>query len=124
MQQYVQKQIAIVPKNLNIPLIYGSSCIIDVFRAMNIPLDTYRQSQSHPCRAEIKELERFFEKITHMPYEQRERADPYKQQYYMYGIDKALLNVLSIAEHIRSPYVIPSNANINQEMILALKDSQ
>lgn len=121
MKQHVREHIAPVPQRLNIPLIYGSSCIIDVFHSMNIPLHTYAHSKSHPYKAELSDLRTFLNTIIPIPYEEREKQYPYKQQYYMYGIDKALINILTIADHISAPYVIPSNANINQGMILALE---
>lgn len=56
-----------------------------------------------------------------MPYGKRDETYKYPQQYYMWGIDKALLNVLSIVDHIKAPYVIPSNSNINQGLLLSLE---
>lgn len=47
-RQYIQGQLATLPTNLNIPLIYGSSCIIDVFKTLNLPLKDYSNSPSHP----------------------------------------------------------------------------
>lgn len=38
----------------------------------------------------------------------------------MWAIDKALLNILSIAQLQDSQYVIPTNANINEGLIESL----
>jgi len=39
----------------------------------------------------------------------------------MWGLDKALVNILTICEMMESPFVIPSNANINLGLIASLK---
>ncbi len=126
MQEYIMEQLAEIPAGIKTPVIYGSSCIIDVFKSMKVKLEDYSDSPTHPYKTSVKELETFLDQVIPMPYQ--ERADKYPlylnnvgQKYYMWGIDKALLNILSICQKEQSPYVIPTNANINNGLILSLK---
>lgn len=120
MKRYIMEQLAPVPQNLKTPVIYGSSCIIDVFKTIGLRLERYRFSKSHPYKTEVDELERFLKNIVPIAYDRREKIYQFKQKYYMWGIDKAFLNVVSICQKVKSPFVIPSNANINQGLILSL----
>jgi len=38
----------------------------------------------------------------------------------LWGIDKAFLNVTSTSQKLQSPYIIPSNANINQGLAMSM----
>jgi hypothetical protein len=38
----------------------------------------------------------------------------------MWGIDMALINVIELGKKVGAPFVIPSNANINQGLIGSL----
>lgn len=40
----------------------------------------------------------------------------------MWGIDKAFLNIVELANKVGAPYVIPSNANINQGLLMSIVD--
>lgn len=120
MQEYVMKELVPIPECIGTPVIYGSSCIIDVFKKIGLKLERYYLSKSHPYRVEISEIENFLEKIISVPYDQREKEYKLDQQFYMWGIEKAFLNIVSICKKEQSPFVVPSNFNINDGLILSL----
>lgn len=117
MRKYVLEQMAILPEGLGTPVVYGSSCIIDVFKTLGLKLDDNNLSESHPIKTEVKEMEKFMDKIIPIPYDEREKMFNFYQKYYMWGIEKAFLNVISVCQRESAPFVIPSNANINQGLI-------
>jgi hypothetical protein len=41
---------------------------------------------------------------------------------YMWGIDKQFLNIVELAKKTNAPYIIPSNANINQGLLMSIAD--
>jgi len=59
-------------------------------------------------------------KIIPISYDERENMFNFSQKYYMWGIEKAFLNVISLCQRVSAPFVIPSNANINQGLIQSL----
>jgi exopolyphosphatase/guanosine-5'-triphosphate,3'-diphosphate pyrophosphatase len=120
MKKYILEQLTPLPRNVKAPVVYGSSCIIDLFQTIGLKLDRYQFSKSHPYKTEVRQLKTFLKKIIPIPYDEREKTYRFKQKYYMWGIDKAFLNVCSICEKTASPFVIPSNANINQGLVLSL----
>ena len=120
MKQYILTELLPVPERIGTPLIVGSSCIIDIYKAMKINLAEFSDSPSHPYKTELSELEGFLESVIPMPYDTREQTYKNNYRYYMWGIDKALLNVTGIARRVGAPYVIPSNANINKGLVLSL----
>lgn len=54
--------------------------------------------KSHPYKTSVNQLKNFLEKIIPIPYDTREQTYKFQQKYYMWGIDKAFLNVTSICE--------------------------
>lgn len=124
MQQYIMRQLAPIPENIKTPVIYGSSCIIDVFKKIGIKMDKYYLSKSHPYRVDVSEIERFMDNIIEVPYDKREKIYKFKQKYYMWGIEKAMLNIVNICKKEKAPFVVPSNANINNGLVLSLLDNK
>lgn len=121
MQNYVMKELTPIPGGIKTPVIYGSSCIIDVFKQIGLNLEKYYLSKSHPYRVKVPELERFSESIISIPYDKREEIYKLDQKYYMWGIEKAFLNIINICKKEQSPFVIPSNSNINEGLVLSLQ---
>jgi len=121
MQDYVMKELTPIPEGIKTPVIYGSSCIIDVFKQIGFNLEKYYLSKSHPYRVKISELEKFSENIISVPYNKREEIYKLDQKYYMWGIEKAFLNIINICRKEQSPFVIPSNSNINEGLVLSLQ---
>lgn len=120
MQQYIMEQLVLIPSKIRTPVVYGSSCIIDVFKALRIKLDTHSDSQNHPYKTNVSELKNVLSSLDQVPYKKRDELYPFKQKYYMWAVDKALLNIVSISKKVDAPYIIPSNANINEGLVLSL----
>lgn len=118
--EYVKQELQGVPHGLKTPIIYGSSCIIELFSGMRIPVKPFIKSKSHPHMAEVCDLTKFLENIWEISYDDREKLYLSPTPKYMWGIDMALVNVLNLAKIVDAPYIIPSNANINQGLIKSL----
>jgi exopolyphosphatase/guanosine-5'-triphosphate,3'-diphosphate pyrophosphatase len=120
MDKYIMEQLSPIPKDIKTPVIYGSTCIIDLFKTLGLTLEDYQFSKTHPYKTQIGELTTFLRKIIPVPYDKREEIYHFSQKDYMWGIDKAFLNVINICKTVEAPFVIPSNANINLGLILSL----
>ncbi|MFA6007927.1 MAG: hypothetical protein WC784_04790 [Candidatus Shapirobacteria bacterium] len=121
MKDFVKSKLSVLPKGLRTPVIYGSSCILDVFKELNLEMEEYCGSKSHTAKCKIEMLKSFYEEIVPIPYRERDKRYLPNREYYMWGLDKALVNILTICEIVDSPFVIPSNANINLGLIASLK---
>jgi len=119
MRYYIVEQLLPLKGIGDLPLIYGSSNIIDVMKAMGIPMEDNQESKTHPYLTYAEYLEEFIRKITPLNYREREKRFPF-QKGYVWGIDKAFLNIITMAEHFPSSYIIPSNANIAWGLIYQL----
>lgn len=122
MQDYILKQLAPIPAKISTPVIYGSSCVIDVFKVLGLNMRKYYLSKAHPYRVNTSDMQNFLDAVIPVSYDEREKKYPFGQKY-MWGIDKAFLNILSICSKENSPFVIPSNSNINQGLVLSLVNS-
>lgn len=120
MRSYIREQLFPLPNNIKTPVVYGSSCIIDLFKNIGLSLQKTKVSPTHPYKTNVSELSKFLQKIIPIPYDQREEMFKFSQQYYMWGVDKAFLSVLEICQKVGTSSIIPSNANINQGLILSL----
>ena len=122
MKKYILREIQSIPQNLKTPIVYGSSCIIDLFKGIRIPMQRHNLSPSHPYKVEIADMENFLESVWEIPYDIREEKYISPTYRYMGGVDKAFLNVIELARKIQAPYIIPSNANIAQGIIYSMTD--
>jgi exopolyphosphatase/guanosine-5'-triphosphate,3'-diphosphate pyrophosphatase len=120
MKNYILKQLLPLKKAEDLPLIYGSSNIIDLMKAIKLPLEEHGDSKTHPYKTYSSHLQEFMQRMLPYPYAKREEMYPF-QWGYMWGIDKAFLNVNLLAKHLNSPYIIPSNANIAQGFIYEMR---
>lgn len=121
MKEYILKQLLPLKKLTDLPIIYGSSNIIDLMKFIGMPLEAHEGSKNHPYKTYSKHLEKFIQKMLPLPYYKREEL--YDFQYgYMWGVDKAFLNVVTITEHFTSPYIIPSNENIAKGFIYEMRE--
>lgn len=118
-RRYIIEQLLPLKGIGNLPIIYGSSNIIDLMKAMNIPLEENQNSMTHPYITYAKYLDDFIKRIIPFNYKQREQKFIF-QKGYMWGIDKAFLNVVTMSELFPSSYIIPSNANIAWGLIYKL----
>ncbi|MCL5010718.1 MAG: hypothetical protein M1127_00690 [Patescibacteria group bacterium] len=121
MRRYLLEQLIPLPGGLKTPIIYGSTCIIDFMKAIGVPLDGYSESKTHPFKTYAKVLDDFIKKVLPLRYREREERFPF-QQGYTWGMDKAFLNITTLAEKIESPFIIPSNANVSQGILYDLLD--
>jgi exopolyphosphatase/guanosine-5'-triphosphate,3'-diphosphate pyrophosphatase len=119
MRRYIIEQLLPLKGIGDLPLVYGSSNIIDMMKAVKIPLEENTGSKNHPYRTYAKYLEQFTKEILPLTYKQREEKFPF-QWGYMWGIDKAFLNITTMAEYFPSSYIIPSNANVAWGLIYEL----
>jgi len=120
-EKYLAEQYTALNGEIGLPLIYGSSNIIDLFKAIKIPLKPYKNSLPHPYKANVKDINDFVERIINFPYGKREEMYPF-QEGYMWGIDKAFLNVITLSKKFNSPYIIPSNTSIMEGFLYRLKE--
>lgn len=104
----------------NVPIIYGSSMIIDIMKNINLPLENHADSTIHPYQTYTEHLKNYLESVLPLNYEQREAKYNTGQKGYVWGVDKAFLNIITIAEHLESPYIVPTNANIAQGIIYSM----
>ena len=123
MKEYLLAQYSALPKNIEAPIIYGSSNIIDLMKALQIPLESYPDSANHPYKTKLAYLSGFVDKIIDFPYGKREEMYKF-QEGYMWGIDKAFLNIITLAEKFHSPYILPSNANVVQGFLYKLREKE
>lgn len=119
MKAYILKELLPLEKDLETPIIYGSSSIIDLMQAIELPLDPHESSKSHLYKTYAKHLDAFINRMLPLPYVEREKLFDF-QKGYMWGIDKAFLNITILTDHLKSPYIIPSNANIAQGFIYSM----
>lgn len=108
-----------LPRDLRFPLVYGSSNVIDVMKAISLPLESFLGSPSHPFKTTPGRLREFVNYILPLTFEEREQRYTV-QTGYLWGIDKAFTNVAIMAEHFGSATIIPSNANIGRGLALEL----
>jgi exopolyphosphatase/guanosine-5'-triphosphate,3'-diphosphate pyrophosphatase len=121
MQKYIQEQISSLPAHSKIPVVYGSSCILEVFEAVKIPMTDYPFSENNHSKVSVEQLQSFLDDLVYIPYGERKNKYYYhKQPFFMWGIDKGLMNIIAIAKHLESPYIIPTNSNINNGLVLSL----
>ena len=122
MKNYIVGELQPIPKKYKTPIIWGSSCIIEVFKGIKMPLENYDHSVAHPYKTTLIHLEEFFDKVWKIPLDRREEMFVSPTPKYMWGIDTALLNVIELGKKVSAPFVIPSNANINQGLLLSLAE--
>jgi exopolyphosphatase / guanosine-5'-triphosphate,3'-diphosphate pyrophosphatase len=120
MKDYILKELQLIPENLQTPVIWGSSCVIDLFKGIRVPVQKFNASTTHPHKTKLSHLEKFLEKIWKIPLDTREEMYKSPTPKYMWGMDTALMNVIELGKKVGAEYVIPSNANINQGLIDSL----
>jgi exopolyphosphatase/guanosine-5'-triphosphate,3'-diphosphate pyrophosphatase len=120
MKSFILEELMPLKPTYNIPLVYGSSIIINIMQQINLPLEKNEDSPTHPYKTYARHLKEFIYKM--LPYSFKEREALYNdvQKGFMWGIDKGFLTTLTIAEYLKSPYIIPSNANIAQGVLCSM----
>ncbi len=106
-------------KNKKIKFVYGSTNIIDFFKETGIKLKKVDHTVEHPYKSATAELLKLYHKL--MPYTYEERMEFFPSEpYYMWGADKAIMNVVALCEALGVNDVIPSNMNISDGLLLDL----
>lgn len=85
-------------------------------------MEGYTGSPTHLYKSSLTHLEKFFETVWKIPLNKREEIYVSPTTKYMWGIDMALTNVIELAKRVGAPFVIPTNTNINQGLLLGLAD--
>ena len=119
MKEYILKQLIPVASDRGLPMIYGSSNVIDMMKAIKLPLDDHADSAAHPYKTYARHLNKFVDQVLPLTFAQREARYPF-QRGYMWGIDKAFTNITTLADRFGSPYIIPSNANVAEGLIYSM----
>ncbi len=118
-KDHIVSQLLPIATTQNTPLIYGSTNIIDLCKAIGIKLDQHADSTAHPYQTYATYFDEFVNKVLALTYKTREEKYPF-QYGYMWGIDKAFTVITQISKHLNSPYIIPSNANISQAILYSM----
>jgi len=121
---YIKKELASLGQTKFKPtkLVYGSTNIIDFMQAMNLPLEELRKGSAHPYEVSLTDLFTLYEKIIQLSYEDRMPMFP-EEPYYMWGADKALMNIFQISDYLSIKSVVPSNNNLSTGILLELAKS-
>jgi len=108
-----------VPMDIETPLIYGSSNVLDLFNMIPIKKAQSTLSSTHPYEVIPEELPVFLDEIKDLSHAQREKKYPL-QWGYMWGIQMAFYNAYYLAKRLGSKVIIPSNVNISEGYILSM----
>lgn len=111
MRRYILEQLLPLKGIGDLPLVYGSSNIIDVMKAVGVPMEPFNESKTHPYQTYAQYLKNFIKEVLPLNYKQRDEKF-HLQKGYVWGIDKAFLNIITMSEYFPSSHIIPSNANI------------
>lgn len=99
-------------------LVMGSSCMEDfmnsALKASNI-VDK-KQFVNHLAVNSLNTVNELLNEIKGKPYDSLERYYP-DNKYFMYGADKALLNLLEICRLFNVNYVLPTNESVSTAII-------
>lgn len=91
-------------------IVYGTTCIIDFFKAMKFK-EIRLKHKVHNFYVDISDLKDLYNKIISLHYEERSKFYP-EDPYYMWGIDKAFMNIMTISEYLKANKIVPTNNNI------------
>ena len=121
MREHLLNEYAVLPDGLTAPLIYGSSNIIDLMKVLNIPLEPYEDAPNHPYRTHAGRLNDFLNHIIGFSHRVRDEMYPSFQTGYLWGVDKAFLNIITLSDKFNSPYILPTNASIMEGFLRKIK---
>lgn len=110
-KDFLLNKYSVLPQGLGMPLVYGSSNIIDLLKSIRVTLEKYPECIAHPYKTHPAYLNIFVKHILNFSFQERDNFYPF-QTGYMWGIDKAFTNIITLAEIFHSPYIIPTNVSI------------
>jgi exopolyphosphatase / guanosine-5'-triphosphate,3'-diphosphate pyrophosphatase len=122
MKEYILEQIIGIEPAEGLPIIYGSTNVLDMMQALKLPLELATDSPSHPYKTYAAHLDEFITKVLPLTFAEREEQYQF-QRVYMWGIDKAFLNVILLSKRFGSPYILPSNANLAEGLIYSMENA-
>jgi exopolyphosphatase/guanosine-5'-triphosphate,3'-diphosphate pyrophosphatase len=105
--------------NPKLTVVYGSTCVIDFFSETGVAMYDSGHSQTHPYKTKLSSMMNLYDKLMPLTYEQRMELFP-SEPYYMWGADKAIMNVVALCEQLGVDEVLPSNMNISDGLLLEL----
>lgn len=106
-------------QNSGLSVVYGSTCIIDFFTETGIAMHKADRGKFHPYKAKLGDIMKLYDKLMPLTYEQRMELFP-SEPYFMWGADKAIMNVVALCEQLGVDEVVPSNMNISDGLLLEL----
>ncbi len=118
MRNYIEKVISGFDFGLDspIPLLYGSSNILDLCKFLGFDLKRSNLGGKHKYKVSIDEFIGFLDVIKDMSHQEREDKFPFEYGY-MWGVQVAFYNIYFLAKVFRVNYVVPSNVNIAEGYI-------
>lgn len=101
-------------------LILGSTIALDFFTEilpkLNLP-STTTNYLNHPLMIDVKTIEIILNKLTLLPYSEREKFFS-PEPAYTWGVDITLLHVLAVCEYLNLSTIIPTNHNLSSGLFL------
>jgi exopolyphosphatase/pppGpp-phosphohydrolase len=97
-------------------LVFGSTCMLDFITAAGVETETYTASTTHSVSVQLDELVKLLDMLKTLEPENRTHLYP-DGEYFMYGADYLLLNVLAAARQIQPQHIIPTNLNSSYAFI-------
>lgn len=122
-KEYILQEIGKLSLPKKSPIIYGSSMIIDVIKVAQLPTEPNPSSKTHPYRVYAESMKNVIAYIKQFTFTQRDAIYTELPHRFSWGIDMGFLNIVTIAEHLQSPYIIPSNANIAQGLVYEMSEN-
>jgi exopolyphosphatase/guanosine-5'-triphosphate,3'-diphosphate pyrophosphatase len=105
--------------NSKLTVVYGSTCIIDFFSETGVAMHDSGHSKTHPYKTKLDSMMQLYDKLMPLTYEQRMELFP-SEPYFMWGADKAIMNIVALCEKLGAEEVLPSNMNISDGLLLEL----
>ncbi len=100
-------------KSLNVTndvLVFGSTCMQDFLKEAGVALYDDRPIRKHPSYTTVSDLKKLLADIRQYPPDSRSHFYP-SGEYFIYGADYLLANVIEAAESLNAKYIYPTNMN-------------
>lgn len=94
----------------NDTLIFGSTCMQDFLKESGVTLYDDRPIKKHSSYTTIKDLKELLAKLRQFSPDNRSHFYP-SGEYFIYGADYLLTNVIEVAERLEAKYIYPTNMN-------------
>lgn len=91
-------------------LVFGSTCMLDFLKESGIKLYNDQPMAQHPFYTTVSHLKDLLVEIRKYPPDSRSHFYP-SGDYFIYGADYLLINVIEAAEKLGAKYIYPTNIN-------------